>query len=139
MAWRANVLKVQQFFNLAYQGVKRRTNFSAVFKRIFQFLNFSIILNICKFQECLGNSRKFISWNKEIKFWHLLNFIKEKPYQPKTFDIVFNEAHEINRTIIRLAQSGAGSIIPELQSRVTKPSNALWRHQRVTNSKILFL
>ena len=69
----------------------------------------------------------------------MLNFIKEKPYQPKTLDIVFNGAREINRTIIRLAQSGAGSIIPELQSRVTNSSNASWRYQRVTNSKILFL
>ena len=72
------------------------------FKRIFQFFNFSIMLNICTFQEHLGNSRKFILQNKVFKLWHLKNFIKEKPYQPKTFDIVFNGAHRINQTIIQL-------------------------------------
>ena len=35
---------------------KRCINFSTIFKRIFQFLNFLIMLNICKFQEYLGNS-----------------------------------------------------------------------------------
>ena len=29
-------------------------------------------------------------------------FIKEKPYQPKTFDVDFNGARGINQTIIRL-------------------------------------
>ena len=60
------------------------------------------MLTICKFQEYLGNSTKLISWNKELEFWHLQNFIKEKPCQPNTFDVVFNRAREINRTIIRL-------------------------------------
>ena len=67
-----------------------------------EFFNFSIMLNICTFQEHLGNSRKFILQNKVFKLWHLKNFIKEKPYQPKTFDIVFNGAHRINQTIIQL-------------------------------------
>ena len=49
------------------------------------------MLNICKFQEYLGNFRKLISWNKEFKFWHLQNFINEKPCQPKTFDVVLME------------------------------------------------
>ena len=35
------------------------------------------MLNICKFQEYLGNSRKLILRNKEFKFWHLQNFIKD--------------------------------------------------------------
>ena len=60
------------------------------------------MLNICKFQEYLGNSRKLILRNKEFKFWHLQNFIKEKSCQPKTFDVVFNGVCGINRTIIGL-------------------------------------
>ena len=64
---------------------------------IFQFM-----LNICKFLEYLGNCSKFISRNKEFKFWHLQNAIKEKRYQPKTFNFVFNGARGINRTIIWL-------------------------------------
>ena len=81
---------------------KGATIFQLFFKRIFQFLSFSIMLNICKFQEYLGNFRKLISWNKEFKFWHLQNFINEKPCQPKTFDVVFNGAGGINWTVIRL-------------------------------------
>ena len=34
----------------------------------FKFLNVEIMVNICKFQEYLGNSRKFISQYKEPKF-----------------------------------------------------------------------
>ena len=41
------------------------------------------MLNIYKFQEYLGNSRKLISLNKEFKFSHLQNFIKEKLCQRK--------------------------------------------------------
>ena len=33
------------------------------------------MLNICKFQKYLGNSRKIISLNKEFKLWHLQNFL----------------------------------------------------------------
>ena len=76
--------------------------FQLFFKRIFQFLNFLIILNIWKFQECLGNSRTPKSRNKEFNFWHFQNFIKGKARQPKSFDVVFNGARGINRTIIRL-------------------------------------
>ena len=65
------------------------------------------MLSISKFQEYLGNSRKLILRNKEFKFWHLQNFIKEKPCQPKTFDFVFNGARRINRTIIWLVWKGA--------------------------------
>ena len=111
---RVNVPKVcQLLFNLSCQrakGVpifqlrllKGGPIFQLFFKRIFQFLNFSIMLTICKFQEYLGNSRKLTSRNKEFKFSHLQNIIKEKPCQSKTFDVVFNRAREINRTIIRL-------------------------------------
>ena len=60
---------------------------------IFQFSNFSIMLNIFKFLEYLSNSKKFTLRNKD--FWHLQNFIKE-PYQPKTFNFVLNGAHGIN-------------------------------------------
>ena len=108
-----NVPKVCQIFNLVCQCGKGMPIlqlhlpkgipiFQLFFKRIFQFLDFSIMLTICKCQEYLGNSRKLISPNKEFKFCHLQNFIKEKPYQPKTFDVVFNRAHGINQTIIWL-------------------------------------
>ena len=103
--WRANVPKAWQYFNIACQRVKKGANFSTSPAKkayqffnffVFQFLNFSIMLNICKFLEYLGNCRKFISRNKECKFWHLQNFIKEKPYQPKTFNVVFNKARRFN-------------------------------------------
>ena len=48
--------------------------FQLLFKTFFQSLSFSIMLNICKFQEYLGHSRKFVSRNKEFKFRHLRNF-----------------------------------------------------------------
>ena len=52
----ANVPKACQFSNLAFQ-------FFNYFSKgnIFQLLNFSKMVNTCKFQEYLGNSRKFIS------------------------------------------------------------------------------
>ena len=68
------------------------TIFQLFFKRIFRFLNISIMLNILKLQEYLGNFKKLISRNKEFKFWHLQSFINEKPCQPKTFD-VFSMEH----------------------------------------------
>ena len=77
--------------------------FQLLFKIIFHFLNISIMLNSCKFQKYLGNYRKFISPNKQFKFCCLQNFIKEKPYQAKTFGVFFNGAHGVNQTIIWLA------------------------------------
>ena len=65
-----------QFFRLACQCAKRRANFLI----IFQYLKFSIMVNIWKFPEYLGNSRKFISRNKEFQFWYLLVL----PYMLKT-------------------------------------------------------
>ena len=44
------------------------TIFQLFFKRIFRFLNISIMLNILKLQEYLGNFKKLISRNKEFKF-----------------------------------------------------------------------
>ena len=110
---RANVPKVYQLCNLACQCAKGMSIFQLrlpkgvpifqlFFKIIFQYLNFSIMLSICKYQEYLGNSGKLNLRNKEFKFWHLQNFIKEKPYQSKTSDIFFNGARGINQTIIRL-------------------------------------
>ena len=61
------------------------------------------MLNIYKFQKYLGNSRKFILQNKKLKFWLLPNFIKEKFYQPKTFDVIFDDARGIDQTITQLA------------------------------------
>ena len=109
-----NVSKVCQLFNLVCQHCtgepifqlrlpKGVPIFRLFFKKNFQFFNFSIMLSICKFQEYLDNSRKLISRNKEFKFWHLQDFVKEKPCEPNTFDVVFNEARGINhQTIIRL-------------------------------------
>ena len=73
--WRANVPKGVLIFRIYLS--KGVAIFQLFFKRIFQSLNFSIMLNVCKFQEYLGNSRKFISQNKEFKSSHLQNFIKE--------------------------------------------------------------
>ena len=53
------------------------------------------MLNICKFQEYLGNSRKIISRNKEFKLWHLQNFIKEKPCQHNTLTRMSNIARDL--------------------------------------------
>ena len=75
----ANVPKACQFLNLGCQRAKRHANFylrlpkgvpifQLFFKRILGFFNFSIMLNISKFQEYLGNSRKFISRKKEFGF-----------------------------------------------------------------------
>ena len=61
------------------------------------------MLNICKFQKYLGDSRKFFLRNKKLKFWLLPYFIKEKPYQPKTFDVIFDDAPGIDHTITQLA------------------------------------
>ena len=107
----ANVPQVCQLFSLVCQHAKGEPTFQLrlpksvpifqlYFKRIFQFMNFSIMVNICKFQEYLGNCRKPISQIKEFKFWHLQNFIKEKPCQPNAFGVVFNGVRGINRTII---------------------------------------
>ena len=74
-----NVPKVCQLFNFACQlaeGMpifqlrlpKGVPIFQLFFKIIFQFFNFLIMLNICKFQEYLGSSRKLISRNKDFKF-----------------------------------------------------------------------
>ena len=116
---RANVPKAYHLFNLASHRVKdvpifqlrlpkSGPIFQLFFKRIFLLLNFSIMLNICKIQEYLGNCRKFILRNIKFKFWHLQNFINgEKPYQPKTFNVVLNGAPENKRTIIRLVLNGS--------------------------------
>ena len=86
---------------------KGRPIFQLFFKIIFQFLNFLIMLTIWKSREYLGNTRKFISKNKKFEFWLLQNFFKEKPYQSKTFDVVFNGVHGISLIIIRLVKNGA--------------------------------
>ena len=60
--WRANVPIFQLCFNFSiFQLCFKRKYFS-----ILQFFNFMV--NSCKFQGYLDNSRKFISWNKEFKF-----------------------------------------------------------------------
>ena len=85
--WCTNVPKGVPFFQLHLP--KCVPIIQLFLKSIFQFLNFSITLNICKFQKYLGSSRKFILRNKEFKFWHLQCFIKEKSYLTKTKKIKF--------------------------------------------------
>ena len=60
--------KACQFLNFVSQKACQFLNY---FLRENTF-NFSIMVDICKFQKYLENSRKFISRNKEFKFWHLL-------------------------------------------------------------------
>ena len=70
----------QRRANFSTFSAKKRANFSTIVQKNFQSVNFSIILNICKFQEYLGHSRKFISRNKEFKFRHLQNFKEMQNY-----------------------------------------------------------
>ena len=56
--WCTNVPKGVPFFQLHLP--KCVPIIQLFLKSIFQFLNFSITLNICKFQKYLGSSRKFI-------------------------------------------------------------------------------
>ena len=96
--WCANMPKANQIFNFACRKAYQIFNYFSN-----EFFNYAQHLQISRY---LGNSRKLVSQNKEFKFRHLQNFIKEKPDQPNTFDVVFNRARRINRTIIRLVQSG---------------------------------
>ena len=70
-----NTPQTCQFFNLAANVLKGMETFQLLSK-IFQFLNFSVMLNICKFQEILENSRKFTLRNKEYKFWHHVSSLR---------------------------------------------------------------
>ena len=60
---RANVPKTCHFSNWRANVPKGVPIFQLLFKR----KNVSIMVNICKFQEYLGNSRKFISRSKEFE------------------------------------------------------------------------
>ena len=94
--WRANVPKAWQYFNIACQRVKKGANFSTSPAKkayqffnffVFQFLNFSIMLNICKFLEYLANSRKLSRETKNLNFDICKislrkNFINLKPIIP---------------------------------------------------------
>ena len=62
--------KACQFLNFVSQKACQFLNY---FLRENTF-NFSIMVDIWKFQKYLENSRNFISRNKEFKFWHLLIF-----------------------------------------------------------------
>ena len=80
-----NVLTYQKGVNVSTW----HANFATFFKIFFQLLSFSIMLDICKFQKYLGNSRRFILQNKEFKFWHCKTSFRN--LQPKTFDVVFGD------------------------------------------------
>ena len=91
--------KRYQFFNFAYQKAYHFFKYSS--KEFFNFQIFQLYLTFnCKFQEYLGNSRNMVSPDKEFKCWHLQNFIKEIPYQPKALYVDFNGARGISQTII---------------------------------------
>ena len=87
---------------LSTSSAKRGANSSTIFQKnfsIFEFFNHAYHFQISKY---LDNSRKLIWRNKESKFLHFQNLIKENPCQPKTFEVVLNRARGINRIIIRL-------------------------------------
>ena len=62
----ANVPKACQIFQIHLR--KDVPIFQVFFKRAFQFFNISISLNICKFQEYLGNSRNLSRKTKNLNF-----------------------------------------------------------------------
>ena len=106
----ANAPKVCQLLNLACQHAKRTgvpifqlrlPEGVPVFQLFFNFSIFELFLiaNFKAIWAILENSSRL---TKNLNFEHLQNFIKEKPCHPKIFDIVFNRARGINRTIIPL-------------------------------------
>ena len=102
-SWGVNMPKGSQSFNIASQF------FNYFSEEFFNFLIFQLCSTI---QKLISNNSNFKNiWailetlTCEAKNSHFAiqqNFIKEKPCQPKTFDIVFSGAHGINQTIIWL-------------------------------------
>ena len=90
---RANVPKTCHFSNWRANVPKGVTIFQLFFKR----KNVSIMVNICKFQEYLGNSRKFISRSKEFetKYFDICLFL---PCTPQ----IFLKKHTLCKMITKL-------------------------------------
>ena len=78
--------------------------FQPFFKGNFQVLDFLVTLNICiaYFNNIRVILENLFRETKNLNFDICINFIKEKPYQPKAFGVVFNVARCINQTIIQL-------------------------------------
>ena len=109
----ANVPKACQFFNLTQQSAKkranfstssakRRTNFSIIFQNNFSILKFSIVFNITNFKNIWAILENLSGKIKNLSFDICKIELRKKPYQPKIFDIIFNEARGIDWPIIRL-------------------------------------
>ena len=90
---RANVPKTCHFSNWRTNVPKGVPIFQLFFKR----KNVSIMVNICKFQEYLGNSRKFISRSKEFetKYFDICLFL---PCTPQ----IFLKKHTLCKMITKL-------------------------------------
>ena len=100
--WSANVPKEVVIFQLRLR--KDVPIFQPFFKGNFQVLDFSVTLNICiaYFKNIRLILENLFRETKSLNFDICKNFIKEKPYQPKAFGVVFNVARWINQTIIQL-------------------------------------
>ena len=68
-----NVPKMCQFSNFACQKAYKRN-----FQQNYQIFDFSIMLNICQFQQDMSNSRKLISQGKQFKFRYFQTFVLSK-------------------------------------------------------------
>ena len=107
--WRANVPKACQHFSFTCQraNVPKTCHFSSwhanvpkdvpIFQLFLKGKNVSIMDNICKFQEYLGNSRKFISRSKEFetKYFDICLFL---PCTPQ----IFLKKHTLCKMITKL-------------------------------------
>ena len=90
--WRVNVPKVALNFQLRLpEGV---LIFKLIFKRILQFSNFLIMLNISKYQEYLSYSN--LSRETKNLDFDISKISLTKTLSTKTFDVVYNGAHGIN-------------------------------------------
>lgn len=87
--WRANVPKGVPCFQL-------------FFKRIFQFWYFQLCLTFENFKNISAILENLSRESKNLSFDICKIELRKKPYQPKIFDIIFNEARGIDWPIIRL-------------------------------------
>ena len=92
---RANVPKLYQLFNLVCQHAKSEPIFHACqkayqffnyfSKEFFNFWNFQLCSTFANFRNISAILENLSHKTIKFKFWHLQNFIKEKPCQPSTF------------------------------------------------------
>ena len=92
---RVNVRKACQVFNFACQKAYQFFNyFSDEFLNFWIYQSWSVFANLKNIWPILEK----LSCQTQ----NLQNLMKEKPYQPKTFDVVFNQARGINQEVTRL-------------------------------------